>query len=856
MKFSAICACLAVLSISSAYEYAFSPYDATDVPVGVSMGLSSWAEFWDRGVHTAVQFAQQYINSHSDPNLLPGANMSLYFVDDAGDTGAAFFGMLALGDYCLTPNATAVNAVYGPSYSFLAINMGLVGRELHLPIVSGGATSPELSDKSLYPTFSRTIASDTFQGRILAYLVQHFGWSRVATIALDDATAAGLIAEFQKDCDLLGIEVVAARTVKQFHGPEDYTADLDLININEARIILIAADSLTAAMIFEDADSMGMIGPEYVYVGCDSWLSAPDENIIAGGLGQGAIGTRARLDTSTPEYQALDDLWSAAYNADPMNTRNTTLDLWSAFGYDAMLTIAWGLTDFRAKGKFCAENPDWEDLDTDINCTLVQYDDPAGQLLESIRSADFDGATGHVRLDPFTGDRIAEFDIMNIGDDGIPVPIGYTTATLEIMLDDDTIMWPGGVGDVPMDRPREIVIKEDLVSINVGLWGFVIAISAISFILAGCFIAYNWFRREVLIIKMSTPHLNSLSMVGVMVVLVYCSLLGIDGATVSHDSLINVCYARTWLIVLGMTLSFGPLFAKTHRIQAIFGTTKLRLVKIRDSQLFMFVGLMLLVDVAFLAIWAGVHPIHINTHALPDENTSDAFEKRRPIIEECRTDQYQYWIIALCVYKGIQLFVGALIAWQIRNVQVKAVNDSHYTGLAIYNVALISVFVVPISFALKDQPDAQFMFTSLGVWFMATAIALLMFLPKIRAIRNGETALWTGTTGGSRKSGLGDKSKYSNKTQRSSSETKMDTTGGSEMVSDVDSNYTKIKTLLRKIPDSDMGSIIEQLESFVSKAQALNAEEEEPKRGASSASSASVAETSTADPASAPTETV
>jgi len=187
----------------------------------------------------------------------------------------------------------------------------------------------------------------------------------------------------------------------------------------------------------------------------------------------------------------------------------------------------------------------------------------------------------------------------------------------------------------------------------------------------------------------------------------------------------------------------------------------------------------------------------------------DGKSVKQPYVEECRTADFQYWIIALCVYKGMELFLGAYTAAQIRNVQVKAVNDSHYTGLSLYNVTLISLFVVPLSFALGDKPDAQFAFTAIGVWFMATAVALLMFVPKIRAIRNGEEALWTGTGAGSRKSQVGE-SRKSAKMKVSEGKSQQ-----SEMADITEDKHEQIRHLLKKIPDVDMDAIIDQLQHFV-----------------------------------------
>lgn len=45
-----------------------------------------------------------------------------------------------------------------------AVVMATVMREFSIPLIASQATAPELSDKTLYPTFSRVVASDNAQG--------------------------------------------------------------------------------------------------------------------------------------------------------------------------------------------------------------------------------------------------------------------------------------------------------------------------------------------------------------------------------------------------------------------------------------------------------------------------------------------------------------------------------------------------------------------------------------------------------------------------------------------------------------------------------------------------------------------
>jgi hypothetical protein len=110
--------------------------------------------------------------------------------------------------------------------------LGTVMREFNLPFVSATSTTPVLSDKAAYPTFSRVVPSDSAQGRrqpllpsychsrgaassplrhlrlttlclsccsvrlsgvVLARLVASFGWTRVAIAVSTDSYGSNLV---------------------------------------------------------------------------------------------------------------------------------------------------------------------------------------------------------------------------------------------------------------------------------------------------------------------------------------------------------------------------------------------------------------------------------------------------------------------------------------------------------------------------------------------------------------------------------------------------------------------------------------------------------------------------------------
>lgn len=76
-------------------------------------------------------------------------------------------------------------------------------------------------------------------------------------------------------------------------------------------------------------------------------------------------------------------------------------------------------------------------------------------------------------------------------------------------------------------------------------------------------------------IKMSSPHLNNLIIVGCMLTYSSVIFLGLDSTLSSVQAFPYICTARAWLLMAGFSLAFGAMFSKTWRVHSIFTDVKL-----------------------------------------------------------------------------------------------------------------------------------------------------------------------------------------------------------------------------------------------------------------------------------------
>lgn len=141
-------------------------------------------------------------------------------------------------------------------------------------------------------------------------------------------------------------------------------------------------------------------------------------------------------------------------------------------------------------------------------------------------------------------------------------------------------------------------------------------------------------------IKMSSPHLNNVIIVGCMLTYSSVIFLGLDSTLSSVTAFPYICTARAWLLMAGFSLAFGAMFSKTWRVHSIFTDVKLNkkvgsvemkrncLVTcllyhwwisldsfqvIKDYQLFMVVGVLLAIDLAIMTTWQVADPFYRET---------------------------------------------------------------------------------------------------------------------------------------------------------------------------------------------------------------------------------------------------
>lgn len=74
-----------------------------------------------------------------------------------------------------------------------------------------------------------------------------------------------------------------------------------------------------------------------------------------------------------------------------------------------------------------------------------------------------------------------------------------------------------------------------------------------------------------------------------------------------------------------------------------------------------------------------------------------------PVVWICDCEHIGTLTGCLYAYKGLLLVLGLFLAWETRNVNFPALNDSRQIGTSVYNVVLCASVAAPLEFALKQR---------------------------------------------------------------------------------------------------------------------------------------------------------
>ncbi|GJQ78108.1 GABA-B-R2 [Trypoxylus dichotomus] len=667
-----------------------------------------------RGVMPSVKLALDHVNEHT--SVLRNYRLHMWWNDTMCNAAVgvkAFFDMMHSGPHKLM--------LFGAACTHVTDPIAKASKHWHLTQLSYADTHPMFTKKN-FPNFFRIVPSDVAFNAPRLSLLKEFNWTRVGTIYQNEPRYSLAHNRLVAELDTLGYLVVETQSFTN----EVHTALTKLKN-EDTRVILGNFNEYYAREIFCEAYRLEMYGRRFQWIIMGTYSSewwrkshidlncTIDE--VESALEQTIL--TDLLPLSTSGEITISGITAEEYLAEYNSRRGSEYSRFHGYTYDGIWAVALAIQNVAHEIKIIRRNE---------TVTDFKYRDPLWELLflRALSNTSFEGVTGPVRF--YDNERKASI-LLKQFQTGYEVKVGeYNAATQHLDLTlGHPLYWIGK--HPPKDRT---LLQIEHTRVNKTVYAILASLAVCGIIMAAVFLAFNIKYRNQRYIKMSSPQLNNLIIIGCMLTYTSIVFLGLDSGLSSIDAFPYICTARAWTLMAGFSLAFGAMFSKTWRVHSIFTDVKLNKKVIKDYQLFMVVGVLLFIDLVIMTTWQVADPFYRATKQLepyPHPSSEDIFII--PENEYCASNRMTIFIGSIYAYKGLLMIFGAFLAWETRHVSIPALNDSRHVGLSVYNVAIMCICGAAVALVLVDHQDAMFLIIGVFVIFCTTATLWLVFVPKI-----------------------------------------------------------------------------------------------------------------------------
>ncbi|XP_029374060.1 extracellular calcium-sensing receptor-like [Echeneis naucrates] len=226
-----------------------------------------------------MAFAIDEINKNS--NLLHNVTLGYSLYDNCATLIIGFSGALSLASgreeqFLLHENCSGsppVLGIVGDSYSTFTIATSNVLGLFKLPIVSYYATCSCLTDRQRFPSFFRTIPSDSFQVRAMIQILKYFGWTWAGLLVSDDDYGLHVAQSFQSDLAQSGGGCLAYLEVLPWNSePSELKRIVNLIKTSTARVVMVFAHDMHLIPLMEEVLQQNVTGLQWI--ASEAWTAA------------------------------------------------------------------------------------------------------------------------------------------------------------------------------------------------------------------------------------------------------------------------------------------------------------------------------------------------------------------------------------------------------------------------------------------------------------------------------------------------------------------------------------------------------------------------------------------------------
>ncbi|XP_033916000.1 probable G-protein coupled receptor 156 [Melopsittacus undulatus] len=254
-------------------------------------------------------------------------------------------------------------------------------------------------------------------------------------------------------------------------------------------------------------------------------------------------------------------------------------------------------------------------------------------------------------------------------------------------------------------------------------------------LLALFFLVFTIRFRKNRIVKMSSPNLNIVTLLGSGLTYTSAYLFGIpEQSLTSGDAVEKLIQVRLCLLCVGTSLVFGPVLGKSWRLYRVF-TQRVpdKRVIIKDLQLLAMVAALVLADAVLLLTWVFSDPVQcFRSLSVSLRATEKGMTCSVSRVQSCASLYSDLWLVLILGFKSILLLYGTYLAGLTDNVSSPPVNQSLTLIVGVNLVFLAASTVCLVHRFFRAWHNLLFGFTSGGIFVCTTTINCFIFVPQLR----------------------------------------------------------------------------------------------------------------------------
>ncbi|KAM9318697.1 extracellular calcium-sensing receptor-like [Pholidichthys leucotaenia] len=208
-----------------------------------------------------------------DAMLLPGVSLGYKVYNGCGGENLIRAAIEALNGEDLQNCSGQVLAVLGHSSSGVSEDINIILSSFSVPQVSHLSTCACLSDKSLYPTFFRTVPSDHFQIAGLVQLMKYFDWQWFGIIyavgPYAEEGTADLIMETKKEGICVEFSLPYTKTSKS-----ELKTIVNTLRDSSSNVIIIFMSLSNTKSFLSKMERYNISGKQWL--GTEAWITTSD----------------------------------------------------------------------------------------------------------------------------------------------------------------------------------------------------------------------------------------------------------------------------------------------------------------------------------------------------------------------------------------------------------------------------------------------------------------------------------------------------------------------------------------------------------------------------------------------------